>query len=75
VGSTRCASSALTPTERARHGNRCEAEKTTRRRASLLGAGSTDMELKGAHVVVTGASRGIGEALARAFAGEEPASG
>ncbi len=28
------------------------------------------MELEGAHVVVTGASRGIGEALARAFAGE-----
>jgi len=28
------------------------------------------MKLKGAHVVVTGASRGIGEALARAFAGE-----
>ncbi|MCP4037123.1 MAG: SDR family oxidoreductase [bacterium] len=28
------------------------------------------MELRGAHVVVTGASRGIGEALARAFAGE-----
>ncbi len=28
------------------------------------------MELEGAHVVITGASRGIGEALARAFAGE-----